>query len=200
MAIDEALLVRAECPTLRIYRWREEAVSLGYFDHFDEAARLAAGRPMVRRWTGGGLVEHGPDFTYTLVVPRTDCFLRHSAPESYRLIHAAIARWLAAAGIAAEMTASPDRKISSACFANLVPSDLETGGAKIAGAAQRRTRWGLLHQGSIRAGQPLAHSIGGLAAVFGKRVSRHPLSPEICAAAAVLEKTKYGTPAWLRKF
>ena len=80
MALDEALLQRALEPTLRVYRWSEPAVSLGYFSRFAEAEKAAAGRAMVRRWTGGGLVEHGDDITYTLIVPRDAAFFQH-APE-----------------------------------------------------------------------------------------------------------------------
>ena len=67
------------------------------------ARRAAAEREMVRRWTGGGLVEHGDDLTYTLIVPRDADFFRHGALESYRLIHERIALWLSGSGIAASV-------------------------------------------------------------------------------------------------
>src|SRR5262245_36371360 len=106
MAIDEVLLQRSTMPTLRIYAWRERALSLGYFSHYADAERAAAGRAMVRRWTGGGLVEHGEDITYTLIVPRDAVFFQHAPLESYRLIHEAVAEWLQRRGISAQVASS----------------------------------------------------------------------------------------------
>ena len=66
MAIDESLLRHVQSPVLRIYSWDQPCVSIGYF----QKAQLApTDRPMVRRFTGGGLVEHGKDLTYTHVLP-----------------------------------------------------------------------------------------------------------------------------------
>src|ERR1700722_14928864 len=87
MAIDEALLHAASEPILRVYRWIRPAVSFGYFGRFDDVAEAWPGREMVRRWTGGGVVAHGEDITYTLIVPRGLPFFQNSARESYRLIH-----------------------------------------------------------------------------------------------------------------
>ncbi|MFM8654567.1 MAG: lipoyl protein ligase domain-containing protein [Verrucomicrobiota bacterium] len=55
MAIDESLLRHARAPVLRIYGWEETCVSIGYFQ---KASVVAAGTSFVRRYTGGGLVEH----------------------------------------------------------------------------------------------------------------------------------------------
>src|SRR6187402_3922001 len=86
MAIDEVLLRTVPGPLLRVYRWTRPAVSMGYFDRIIDAEALADGRDLVRRWTGGGLVEHGEDVTYTLIVPRQHPLCTQSAAESYRLI------------------------------------------------------------------------------------------------------------------
>ena len=199
MAIDEVLLREATQPTLRIYRWRETAVSFGYFGSFAEAESVAAGREIVRRWTGGGIVEHGEDLTYTLVVPREHAFARHAAPESYRLIHESIARVAVGEGINAQvLPAAADGK-SSECFASPVQYDLVAGGAKIAGAAQRRTRWGLLHPGRILV--KLSSPILGtkLAEEFGGSVVQRLLTQTQREAAEELASTKYGTSAWLKK-
>jgi len=200
MAIDEVLLREAEQPALRFYRWCEPTVSFGYFGTFSAAEEIAAGRALVRRWTGGGIVEHGADVTYTLVVPRAHPFCRHGAAESYRLIHVAIARLLAGEGMAAEVVPVASAQISSACFANPVQHDLIADGIKIAGAAQRRTRWGLLHQGSIQAKQAPARPGEILAKAFGQRTSRRAFTPECQDAALALAAAKYGAAEWLRKF
>src|SRR4029077_13674801 len=69
MALDEALLEKAAMPALRFYRWGRPAISFGYFGKFDDAARAGVGYELVRRWTGGGIVLHGNDLTYSLVLP-----------------------------------------------------------------------------------------------------------------------------------
>jgi len=199
MAIDEALLHQVEQPTLRIYRWREPAVSFGYFGPVAEAERVAIGRVIVRRWTGGGIVEHGEDVTYTLIVPREHVFFQRGAPESYRLIHEAIGELLASEGVRAEVVPVVDSRGGGECFASPVQYDLVADGRKIAGAAQRRTRWGLLHQGSIRVNAPLVSFAGRLAGVLGAKVTRSALPDEVQSAAHVLAATKYGTDAWLRR-
>ncbi len=91
MAMDEVLLRAAGQPLLRVYGWSAPAVSFGYFGRFAEVRRLWPARELVRRWTGGGIVPHGEDFTYTLVVPRGEPFAGRPAGETYRLIHEAVA-------------------------------------------------------------------------------------------------------------
>lgn len=66
MALDEALLESAAAPLLRFYRWRRPALSFGYFGRYDEAAAQSSHREIVRRWTGGGIVPHGDDLTYSV--------------------------------------------------------------------------------------------------------------------------------------
>ena len=211
MALDEVLLRQAEKPTLRVYGWRGPAVSFGYFGNFATAHCAAAGREMVRRWTGGGLVEHGADVTYTLVVPRSAGFFQHSALESYRLIHERIAQWLAGRGVAAAVAPGAAGGHSGACFAGHVRYDLVMDGGKVAGAAQRRTRWGLLHQGSI---QVPCHAVGDdggsrlfplqgaakLAEVFADDVQQTEIAPAVHRAAEQIARDKYATNDWLRKF
>lgn len=200
MAIDEALLQRAEQPTLRVYRWRNRAVSFGYFGKIAEVERVAADREIVRRWTGGGMVEHGDDLTYTLVVPRTAALFRVSASESYRMIHEAIARVLLRDGRGVSVAPVAAGKVSNACFANPVQYDLVAEGEKMAGAAQRRTRWGLLHQGSIQMAawpEPLGKR---LAETFGEKVTSLNLSAETLDSARELSAKKYAATAWLRKY
>ena len=71
MAIDEVLLRHARMPLLRLYRWERPAISFGYFGVAAQILPQCGPREAVRRWTGGGVVWHGEDLTYSLVVPRT---------------------------------------------------------------------------------------------------------------------------------
>lgn len=199
MAIDELLLQQAQLPTLRVYRWMRASLSFGYFGEIAAVEEIGAGRDLVRRWTGGGIVEHGEDLTYTLVVPLDHPLSRIAAPESYRMIHEVIGAMLVAEGASVEAAAKMDSATTSGeCFVNPVQYDLLASGRKVAGAAQRRTRWGLLHQGSVQfAVQDAAVKLSGR---LGARVSLCPLTAELEARARSLADTKYATSAWLRKF
>jgi len=147
MAIDESLLRHARAPVLRIYGWEETCVSIGYFQ---KASVVAAGTSFVRRYTGGGLVEHGRDLTYTLVLPADHPLTAAGTLPSYRAIHEGVASALRAAGIDCRLATAQPKKDHASCFLKPVPADvLDSKGAKLAGAAQRRTRQGCLHQGSI---------------------------------------------------
>ena len=200
MAIDEVLLRRAADPLLRIYRWARPAISFGYFEKVSGVARPGCEWEMVRRWTGGGIVLHGEDVTYTLIVPAAHGFMARSARESYREIHECIAGTLRAAGVATSLVASAAAKVSADCFENPVEADLLAGSRKIAGAAQRRTRWGLLHQGSVQGVSLAGNFAAQLAVAFAAEVASRPLSGEEVAEAQLLAAEKYGSEAWLRRF
>ena len=103
MAIDEALLETAVVPTIRFYRWRSPALSFGYFGKFSDVAIYAAERDLVRRWTGGGIVFHGDDLTYSIVIPASDPVFDESSIAIYEKIHRALCEALAAGGQDAEL-------------------------------------------------------------------------------------------------
>ena len=209
MAVDEVLLMSALRPLVRVYRWKRAAVSFGYFEAWQEVF-LANGlgnealgeveMDFVRRWTGGGVVWHGPDFTYSLVVPRGCAFAKVGALESYQAVHECIAALLRADGREAELTPVAPQKVSQACFENPAQYDLTVAGQKVAGAAQRRSRYGLLHQGSIQ-GVPLAMNFAPrLAHAFAGRVHLRDLTEAERKQAEALAASKYGTEAWLKRF
>ncbi len=199
MALDEVLLGRAEGPLLRVYRWARPAVSFGYFGKVADADAVWPGREMVRRWTGGGIVPHGADVTYTLIVPRGCAFFRTGAAESYRAIHECIAALLAEQGQPVRVAAAAGAKISDACFENPARYDLLGEDGKIAGAAQRRARAGLLHQGSVQSAALPADFCTRLGAAFARKVIPRPLAKDELAEAHELSAAKYATTTWLRR-
>ncbi len=153
MALDEALLEAAPRlgrPVLRFYSWTVPAATFGYFQRYAEVERLTPLRPLIRRPTGGGVVPHDGDWTYTLVFPPEHGWYRLRARASYERLH----RWVRAAfaelGLAAELTEVAAAGPPTHCFQRAEQFDVLLGGAKIAGAAQRRTRHGLLIQGSVQ--------------------------------------------------
>ena len=153
MALDEALLhamPRLGKPVLRFYSWTEPAASFGYFQKYAEVERLTLLRPLVRRPTGGGIVPHDADWTYSLVFPTSNEWYALAAAESYRRAHEWIQAAFAKLNVAAELASSCLNAQPGQCFLGHEKSDLVWRGQKIAGAAQRRPRDGLLIQGSIQ--------------------------------------------------
>ena len=163
MACDEALLQVAQVPVLRVFRWSEPWVSAGYFVAMDEARAVRPDLPVCRRWTGGGIVVHEGDFTFALSVPKSEPLAALRPAESYREIHAALVGALIELGCAAELS-GVSAKAPSECFAAPVEHDVTAQGSKIAGGAQRRTRHGLLHQGSVQTAEPLPREFGEILA------------------------------------
>jgi lipoate-protein ligase A len=108
----------------------------------------------VRRPTGGGLVPHDADWTYSLIFPARHYWRRLRAAESYRRLHEWIGRAFARLNVPATLAASSQKEIPGQCFAGPEKSDLLWRGRKIAGAAQRRARPGLLIQGSVQPPPP----------------------------------------------
>src|SRR5947209_12465387 len=88
MAIDEALLETATVPAIRFYQWNHPALSFGYFGKFADVAD--SGRDIVRRWTGGGIVFHGQDLTYSVVIPATDPAFGVASMAIYERVHRAL--------------------------------------------------------------------------------------------------------------
>lgn len=197
MAIDELLLRSARSAILRFYRWTEPAVSFGYFGQWQEAQQFAGDRPIVRRWTGGGIVPHGADLTYSIMIGRDEMACSLSSRTIYERIHKIIGDRLRLLGVDARLVTTAIPKVSASCFANPVVADVMEGDRKIAGAAHRKTRSGLLHQGSIQRGDLDESFRDGMASYLGQRVVPHQINPQILREASQLAKEKYATAAWL---
>ncbi len=153
MAFDEALLDLAPdlgSPVLRFYGWNSPAASFGYFQSIAEIEHATPLRPLVRRPTGGGLVPHDADWTYSVVIPPAHAWYDLRATESYQRVHEWIRDSFALLGAATELAPCCRKEIPGQCFAGYEQFDVLWLGRKIAGAAQRRSRNGLLVQGSIQ--------------------------------------------------
>jgi lipoate-protein ligase A len=200
MAIDEALLEQSTLPVLRFYGWERPSISFGYFGKFNEIAVQAETRELVRRWTGGGSVLHGEDLTYSLVTPSADPAAAHGPLSIYATLHCAIRDALTAEGKEAELAAATAPKISDACFGNPVRDDVMLDGRKIAGAAQRRTRGGFLHQGSIQVSELSESFREGFARALAARIERREIPKEVLHRAKFLAAAKYANEEWLRRW
>jgi lipoate-protein ligase A len=210
MAIDEALLEIANIPTIRFYRWHSPALSFGYFGKFSNVAIYTPERDLVRRWTGGGIVFHGEDLTYSMVIPANDPVFDDSSIAIYEKIHRALACALNGMGERAVVAGSGDpggiafgrtagvTAAGYSCFANPVRADVVIQGRKVAGAAQRRTRRGLLQQGSIQGFAINPNLAKKFAQALSANCSQFEMNEEVLRRARELAQQKYGTESWLR--
>jgi len=149
MARDEILFSEAAAPWFRLYRWDHPAATIGCSTKVEGVAGELGDRPWTRRLTGGGVVLHDSDWTYTLVVPR-HCLPEGMRPQAwYALLHGLLADYSADDGMHLAGCDGPGP--ADWCFRRAVTHDLlDAEGAKRGGAALRLTRAGLLMQGSLR--------------------------------------------------
>lgn len=207
MAFDEALLERCAAdgrPVLRFYAWTEPAATFGYFQQLAEISRLTPLRPLVRRPTGGGLVPHDRDWTYSVAVPPGHAWHELRAAESYRQMHAWLRDGFTELGLATTLAPRSDPTGPGQCFGGgWAASDLLSGGRKLAGAAQRRNRLGLLIQGSIQPVPPAfargvwQNAMRTVAERQGGVVWSHLVpDPALRARVATLAEEKYSQPGY----
>ncbi|MBT3268755.1 hypothetical protein HN371_16490 [Candidatus Poribacteria bacterium] len=164
MAVDAVLLRQQgqeSRPTLRVYRWSDIAITVGYSVAADRALNMsgcdAAGMAVMRRLTGGGVVVHDGALTFSLVAPLPCYDLPSSAEGLHRLAMEGVRRALARAGVAAnhsDGTAMADGESPNWCMTRAYCHDLVTPAGKVAGGADRRTRDGVLYQGYLRLRAP----------------------------------------------
>jgi len=242
MALDEALLEampRLGRPVLRFYGWTEPAATFGYFQKYADVERATLLRPLIRRPTGGGIVPHDADWTYSLAFPPGHEWHSLKAEASYRRVHEWIQSAFAKLKVTTELAsaASPNSELPPSpsaparqasiqaaakrsadgrtpnsemgqCFAGHEKFDLLWHGKKIAGAAQRRNKLGLLIQGSVQSrsvGISIARTdwqkaMGDAGRVeFGVEWSDFAPDGTLRERAEFLAKQKYSPPAFVRK-
>jgi lipoate-protein ligase A len=209
MALDEALLEatrRLGKPVLRFYGWLGAPASFGYFQRIAEVERMTLLRPLVRRPTAGGIVPHDADWTYSLVFPTGAEWYSLTATESYHRVHEWIRSAFARINVETELAPTSKKSSPGRCFAGHEQSDVLWQGKKIAGAAQRRTRAGLLIQGSV---QPPPLSVAkadwqkALCDVahfdFGVEWAEFELETQLRERAEELTAVKYSQASYNRK-
>jgi len=153
MALDEALLENAATlgqPALRFYDWSEPCATFGYSQKITQIEAATKLRPLIRRCTGGGLVPHDNDWTYSLIFPPDHEWAVLTATESYLRTHKLLQAAFKEIGVESELAKSCRRPKPGECFEGHELHDLLWNSKKIAGAAQRRNRHGLLIQGSVQ--------------------------------------------------
>lgn len=199
MAVDQSWLEHSREPVLRVYGWDRPTVTLGYAQSLAKLGGSLPDWPVVRRWTGGGVVLHGQDATYSVIVPAGHEWAETRPLESYQLIHASLAEALVAEGFAGCRLAGVEDLVENPfCFVAPALHDVVRGKTKVAGAGQRRGKLGLLHQGSVQ--QVKVPS--GFWEQWAKRLAADVTlvlesSLEIHQRAHELVEKRYGLTEWL---
>lgn len=233
MAIDAALLeaLPENLALFRHYGWTEPAATFGYSQRYsDVQSTLGASNEsapftrIVRRITGGGIVDHRNDWTYALLLQRALAPTRQAPTKLYQGIHRALKAALAEkggietqlapcpkacqdSGSGAQATATPSTPAALSCFVQAAADDvLLPDGHKVAGAAMKRTHNGLLIQGSIsRATLPENFDFTALQTAFTNAISRQlalpigalqDIRPLFNAQRVATLQTQFQTDTW----
>jgi lipoate-protein ligase A len=158
-----ASLAKEPRPILHFYEWEGDSATFGHFVRPEKWLNLTAlaemGVALARRPTGGGILFHTVDLAFAVLIPCGHPLYSTDTLTCYQLINA---RVLAAAATLLdqqpELLAHDPRPLDKAsghfCMAKPTIYDVMLNGRKIGGAAQRRTHWGCLHQGSVALTQP----------------------------------------------
>jgi lipoate-protein ligase A len=163
MALDEALLrsfdpVRS-LPVLRLYGWNPPTLSLGRFQNAADVLDLercrADGVALVRRVTGGGVIYHADELTYSLVCAPDQIPPASSIKDSFRVLTGFLLSFYRRLGLDAvyAVDAAPEGTLfgerTPFCFAGKESFDILTAGRKMGGNAQRRVKGAIFQHGSI---------------------------------------------------
>lgn len=203
MAVDDVLLESGfSVPLLRHYRWQGRWASFGRSQSLAASQREAEGLSLVRRPTGGGIVFHTADWTFSLIVPATEPSASLRPREFYQRLHGTISEILKlnSPNVEARLASGKDCRPHAACFSGPSAFDiLAADGKKLCGGAQRRSRAGVLHQASIQ-GIELP---GDFLSLLANALAETPLpflpSKNIETRSAKLAAAHYGDRAWTER-
>ncbi len=162
MSIDADLLARAEtltAPHLHLYEWKRKSITYGHFIKPEKFLQLKAveelGWEIAKRPTGGGIVLHPFDMAFSVMVPATCSLFSANTLQNYAFVNQAVLlacqKFLEMRSLSLIPQDAPctDSHSSHFCMTRPTKYDVVLHGKKIAGASQRKTRNGFLHQGMI---------------------------------------------------
>jgi len=155
MATDESLLKNFEnddLPILRLYTWDENSSTIGISQNIESYDFLENQKEKVaKRITGGGILFHGHDISYSLIIP-THILSTLSIKKSYEYICQFILNFYKNLDLDV-CYAKDNEKIklskSEFCQVGFEAYDILVNGQKIGGNAQRRTKKAIFQHGSI---------------------------------------------------
>lgn len=160
MDLDAKLLLGLEQerdPILHLYDWDRDTATYGHFiDPYSLVRKEEAdkrGLMLAKRPTGGGMIFHNCDLAFSVLVPANDPHFSLNPLENYAFVNKRV-MWVVSQFLGEKsllLQSEPIAKDASRhfCMAKPTKYDVMIGDKKVGGAAQRKTRHGFLHQGSI---------------------------------------------------
>ena len=156
MALDEALLLNfkeGDSPVLRFYGWEPAAVSLGRFQKvsgFLDTKKCVYERiPLVRTITGGGMIFHHGELTYSITASKEHLGIAGGPVDAYRKVCGFLLEFYRRLGLDADFAGESAGGREDFCFAANEQYDITVNGQKIGGNAQRWMKNCVFQHGSI---------------------------------------------------
>ncbi len=212
MAADEAACEALPAPfTLRFYNWKSPGVTFGYSQRRKAVGEAvsAAGKniaDIVRRPTGGGIVFHESDLTFSFVFPSPGVYFEPG--KTYERLHRAIGGEYARLGMPFGLLDEKTKDYSvndpvMDCFSKPVDKDILYNGKKVLGGALRKLGDYMLYQASFQAPDARSNAAGhknavirALGAEFGLEWESAGITPAALARTRELAGAKYRTREW----
>lgn len=171
MAIDAELLdllaSGSKEPILHLYDWDGPSATYGHFiDPYlfiDPERASTLGLQLARRPTGGGMIFHLADLAFSIVIPASHPGYSVNVLENYAFINHLVIETikkftnnqnLPHLFLRYNGSADSNPICKHFCMAKPTKYDVMLEGRKVGGGAQRRTKYGFLHQGSISLASP----------------------------------------------
>lgn len=143
-------LITLKKPLLRLYEWKEPSVTYG---HFIDPAKTIKNFPWpkAKRPTGGGVLFHYHDFSFSFACPATHPLYSNTVSENYRWVNEIVIEVIKRVfpKIDQIVCSSQESVFDTFCMATPTPFDVVINGVKVGGAAQRKTKAGFVHQSSL---------------------------------------------------
>ncbi|MCH9704482.1 MAG: hypothetical protein K0U13_06825 [Chlamydiae bacterium] len=186
MELDRGLLAdlgEMEDLFLHLYDWKNPSLTYGHF--IDPSKYLNSGIiDMARRPTGGGIVFHLSDLAFSVLVPSSHPSFSENTMENYAFINNKVIEALGGGELLPVEPTALDAAAKNFCMAKPTRYDVILNGKKVGGAAQRRTKAGYLHQGTIFLQEPDMELLQrivlpGTRVLEGMEQNSHPFAPDV---------------------
>jgi len=158
MAVDDYLfrsLDEKSQTTVRFYTWKRPTASLGYSQKAEKVLDVSYcrnnGIDIVRRITGGKMVLHFREVTYSISSSDSSVFT-DKLSDSYRLISEALMKGLDKIGLLSVLAEEPPSTYARGnlpCFSYPARNEVEVNEKKVIGSAQKRVGSTFIQHGSI---------------------------------------------------
>jgi len=161
MSLDRRIFedyLRDRVPVLRIYSWQRPSFTYGISQlpqgHINLSACAADGIDLAKRMTGGGILFHDNEITYSFVCGKEDIGEPQNVFVSYRKICAFLIHFYGSLGLKAQFALETEdfvcrQEPSEFCSASHEKYDITINQKKIGGNAQKRARQAIFQHGSV---------------------------------------------------